>query len=448
LYPLHDTTEARYAEIARVMVASGDWVTPQIAVGVPFWAKPPLSIWFTAASFELFGLSEFAARFPVWVLILLVAALVVRLGKVASTTDAAVASAAVFLTTVLGFMSAGMVMTDAALTLSTTLSLASFWMAADFPASRWRYLFFVGLGLGLLAKGPLALVLVGLPVLTWALWHRGIVWLCRALPWVSGSLLMLAIAGPWYWLAETRTPGFLEYFFVGEHLLRFIQSGWEGDLYGSAHAHPKGYIWIYGFAAALPWTVVALVAAGSAIRKRSVLASLSPFETYLLLWLLAPLVFFTLAGNILPAYVLPGLPAFALLIGPWVLNRRPSLALLGVIVPGVLAMVLLAGIDDSLAGKTQKYLVQYHRESAPASPLYYFPKTPYSASFYSRGKTETLKSENDLATLIASGNSAFLAVKKTQLAALDTTTRRCLNPDRTFSRYLLLQINSACTDRK
>ncbi|MBT8080203.1 MAG: phospholipid carrier-dependent glycosyltransferase, partial [Gammaproteobacteria bacterium] len=180
LYPLHDTTEARYAEIARLMVASGDWVTPQITVGVPFWAKPPLSMWFTAASFELFGLSEFAARFPGWVLILLAAALVVRLGKVASTTDAAVASAAVFLTTVLGFMSAGMVMTDAALTLSTTLSLASFWMAADFPASRSRYLFFVGLGLGLLAKGPLALVLVGLPVVTWALWHRGIVWLCRA----------------------------------------------------------------------------------------------------------------------------------------------------------------------------------------------------------------------------------------------------------------------------
>jgi hypothetical protein len=61
-YPLADTTEARYAEVARLMLVSGDWITPQIEAGVPFWGKPPLSFWLTAGSFKLFGISEFAAR--------------------------------------------------------------------------------------------------------------------------------------------------------------------------------------------------------------------------------------------------------------------------------------------------------------------------------------------------------------------------------------------------
>ena len=64
LYPLGDTTEARYSEIARKMVETGNWITPQFDYGVPFWGKPPLSTWTRAASFELFGVSEFAARLP------------------------------------------------------------------------------------------------------------------------------------------------------------------------------------------------------------------------------------------------------------------------------------------------------------------------------------------------------------------------------------------------
>ncbi|HEU6454869.1 MAG TPA: glycosyltransferase family 39 protein, partial [Roseateles sp.] len=62
--PLMDTTEARYGDIGRRMAALGDWVTPWFDEGVPFWGKPPLSFWLTAASMRLFGLSEFAARLP------------------------------------------------------------------------------------------------------------------------------------------------------------------------------------------------------------------------------------------------------------------------------------------------------------------------------------------------------------------------------------------------
>mgnify|MGYP000442196446 CR=1 FL=1 len=64
--PFADTTEARYAEIARIMAGSGDWITPWFNDGIPFWGKPPLSFWLQAISFNIFGFSEFAGRFPSW----------------------------------------------------------------------------------------------------------------------------------------------------------------------------------------------------------------------------------------------------------------------------------------------------------------------------------------------------------------------------------------------
>ncbi|MEP4393882.1 phospholipid carrier-dependent glycosyltransferase, partial [Marinobacter sp.] len=62
LFPFVDTTEPRYAEIARLMAESGDWITPWFEPGVPFWGKPPLSFWAQAASLKIFGLSEFSLR--------------------------------------------------------------------------------------------------------------------------------------------------------------------------------------------------------------------------------------------------------------------------------------------------------------------------------------------------------------------------------------------------
>ncbi|MCK5664688.1 MAG: glycosyltransferase family 39 protein, partial [Thiotrichaceae bacterium] len=65
-YPLHDPTEARYAEIPRLIIETGNWIMPPFDYGVPFWGKPPLTFWLTAISFKLFGYSEFAARLPVF----------------------------------------------------------------------------------------------------------------------------------------------------------------------------------------------------------------------------------------------------------------------------------------------------------------------------------------------------------------------------------------------
>ena len=79
-YPLTDTTEARYAEVARKMAELGNWVTPLYDYGVPFWAKPPLTTWLSAISLQMFGVNEFAARLPYFLLAVFIACLVCAVG--------------------------------------------------------------------------------------------------------------------------------------------------------------------------------------------------------------------------------------------------------------------------------------------------------------------------------------------------------------------------------
>jgi 4-amino-4-deoxy-L-arabinose transferase-like glycosyltransferase len=444
-YPLHDTTEARYADIARLMVTSGDWITPQVEPRVPFWAKPPLSIWATATSFKIFGINEFAARLPSFLLTLSSLALIGFFARTYLASNAAVPAATILLSTALGFGAAGAVMTDATLMFSTTLTMISFWFATRESRSLWRYCFFLGLALGLLAKGPIALVLAGLPILVWSLWYQTLAWLWRAMPWLSGSALVLVIAAPWYIMAELRTPGFLEYFVVGEHWLRFVQSGWAGDLYGEAHSHPRGTIWPYGLLAALPWSLLALYAIGRAVKAGDALRTLPSLQAFLLLWALTPLVFFTFAGNILAAYVLPGLPAFALLMGNYLFKRQRQFAGLALLVPGVFVVAILTGAIERADYRSQRDLVNFQYGRSPASDLRYFPRLPHSASFYSAGRAQAVHTPAELTALVLSGIDAYVAMRKDRLGKLPYELRQCLQQDGEIHNYVIVRTqNGGC----
>ena len=176
-YPLMDNTEARYAEVARKMLETADWVTPHHRYGVAFWSKPPLSIWLTAISYIVFGVNEFAARLASFLPSLGVAWIAWNLALSRGGRDAALRTVVVLLTTPLFFISAGAVMTDPALILGTTLSMAGFWhaMTRDGGGGRvWGYVFFLGLAIGLLAKGPVGVVLTLAPVGIWTLWKGGV----------------------------------------------------------------------------------------------------------------------------------------------------------------------------------------------------------------------------------------------------------------------------------
>ncbi|WP_040535378.1 ArnT family glycosyltransferase, partial [Legionella drancourtii] len=191
--PLNDVSEARYGEIARKMLETGNWVTLLHDYGVPFWAKPPLSTWLSAASMMFLGVNEFAVRLPGLLLSIGVLWLIWDLAKKHSGNVVATLATLVLAGTLYFFLDAGTVMTDPSLIFCTTLVLVSFWHAIVGGNKYWSYVFFIGLGLGLLAKGPVATVLAGMPIFCWVLLRNQWRNLWQRLPWIKGILIMLAI---------------------------------------------------------------------------------------------------------------------------------------------------------------------------------------------------------------------------------------------------------------
>ncbi len=132
---------------------------------------------------------------------------------------------------------------------------------------RWSLLVFVLLAGGFLTKGPVAIVLFGLPVLLWTAFRKRWRLLARH-AWRTGIPLFALLVVPWFVLAEMRNPGFLHYFFVNENLLRFLRPEY-GDLYGTGHPFPRGSAVLMFVIAAIPWSLVAIRRAGTAPRRSS-----------------------------------------------------------------------------------------------------------------------------------------------------------------------------------
>lgn len=383
LYPLMDTSEARYAEIARKMLTSNDWITPMFDHGVPFWGKPPLSFWAQALSMKVFGIQEFASRFSSWLLHAASCLLIVHFASKERTLHVGLTAAIIYSTCTLGFLSSGAVLTDGALAFALLLAHLGMWRGLMHGDRGWALAGFFGLGLGLLAKGPLALVLIALPAAIWlavtAHWRR-----LLDLPWLSGCALTLAVALPWYWLAEQKTPGFLEYFIVGEHFSRYVISQWEGDLYGSAHAQPLGLIWLHLLGGLMPWALFLPLL----VKLRGHLVNQPEYFIFVLAWAVSAPLFFTMSTNILWTYVLPALPAWAILLADVICRH-----LRGAVIAAVALALPVAGCVLIISGKVadrpqnQKAIVALWKTQQAAAPgdLIYLGSRSYSAEFYSAG---------------------------------------------------------------
>ena len=426
-YPLMDTTEARYGGIAKRMAEMNDWITPWFDSGVPFWGKPPLSFWMSALGIKLFGLNEFAVRVPHFIAALFVVIICYDWAKRSLINPFYVV--AILTTSLLFMVSSGAVMTDMALCLGSTLSFRGFWLAlygAEVDKKREQWIFFVGLSFMLFAKGPIGWILVLLPISLWAIYCGAIKTTWQGLPWIKGSILAIVVAMPWYLVAEQHTPGFLNYFFVGEHWQRFTVSGWKGDLYGTAHANHRGTIWLHLVVATLPWSLMIPVIAW--LHRQQIYANnitkQPELSRYLLLAGLAPCIFFTMSGNILWTYVLPGLPALALYLALW-LSKLNQLAAKKVIYLGsifsllvmvcALALLTLGGKADN---KSAKSIIALYQLQNSAQPIIFIGKSPFSAKFYNHGEVfsaDTLK-EIDA---IAKNKHVYIAVRKDDLDKLN-----------------------------
>lgn len=432
LYPLMDTTEARYGEMARIMYETGNWITPMFDYNIPFWGKPPLFTWLSAAGFSLFGVNEFAARVPHLFISMLVFVLIWLLAskEEQGVKQQAWLAVAILATTGAFIVNAGAVMTDTALTLGITLSMVGFWLSWSKQSRFWGYMFFVGLSIGMLAKGPLAVVLVGISLTIWITTDKRWKRIPTCLPWKGGIALFVLLSLPWYLLAEWKSPGFLNYFIVGEHIKRFIVSGWQGDLYGTAHKEIRGTIWIYWALAALPWTPVLLYQVLRFFRagKESVVSSNGYFG-FLWCWMLAPLILFTFSGNILASYVMPGLPAFALLIAGYQgkLNLSEKVYKVGLIIPVLLIIATILLRYDLIPKKSEKGLLANWSQQVEASTstLNYLNERPFSAQFYSNGKAQKVDGKMPEILIDLTQPTFVVVAKKQLLKAFSWNESRC-----------------------
>ncbi len=296
---LMDPDEGRYAEIAREMLLLKDWLIPHLNL-LPYLEKPPLVYWLTALSFQVLGPSELAARLPSAVCALGGIILAYGLGKAFWGPAAGMLSALV-LATCGGYVAMGRLLTlDMALTLFLNLGVGLGYLALSRERRGlwpWAYL---ALALGVLTKGPVALVLAAI-IWTAAAWSQGRPLLRSWLhPW---SLALLAVVSlPWFIGVMVRYPDFWRFFILEQHLGRYLTK--------AIHHHQPFYYYLpilLGFM--LPWSWLLPWALG---RERP---QDHPDRFFLLIWAATILLFFTLSRGKLAPYILPALLPLALLVG-------------------------------------------------------------------------------------------------------------------------------------
>jgi 4-amino-4-deoxy-L-arabinose transferase-like glycosyltransferase len=310
-FPLQDPDEGRYAEIPREMVESGDWLTPRLNY-VKYYEKPPLLYWLIAASFTVFGPEEWAGRLIPALAGLATIAMTFAFGRAALGSRAAWIAAAVLATSPIFFGLSQAILIDTLLTACTTATLVSFWLAhrAERPEVRDRWVLAVAAsaGLGVLAKGLVALVLPGAIALAALLVWRDFATLRSLVGW-RPIALFLAIAAPWFLLVSRAHPEFAYFIFVREHFERFA----------AEVGHPEGPLYYVPvmLLGPLPWSLWAIGLACS--RRGRAAFGLIPRDvrSFLAIWAGFVLVFFTIASSKLAPYVLPAFPALALLMGGW-----------------------------------------------------------------------------------------------------------------------------------
>ncbi|HOM11856.1 MAG TPA: glycosyltransferase family 39 protein [Rubrivivax sp.] len=302
------TDEGRYAVLALEMARSGDWVTPRLN-GLLYFEKPALQYWIGALAFKALGLSEFSARlWPGLAGFLTVLAVAFTAGRLWGRGNGVRAFAIAGSTTWI-IANSHFLTLDAGLTLFLTLTLCAVLLAECTDATpaarrRWIWAAWVAMAGAVLSKGLVGIVIPGAVLLLVSLWQRDF-GLWRRMHLVSGGLILLALASPWFVLVSLRNPGFAEFFFIHEHFARYLTQ---------VHHH-VGAWWYYLpvlLAGLLPWTSGLPWLAGGGNSGTAPADTLA--RRTLLAWCGFVLVFFSASGSKLPSYILPMFPALALLL--------------------------------------------------------------------------------------------------------------------------------------
>jgi 4-amino-4-deoxy-L-arabinose transferase-like glycosyltransferase len=301
------TDEGRYAEMAREMALTGDWITPRLN-DIKYFEKPPLQTWMNALTFQLFGLGEWQARLWTGLCGLLGIFLIgytgARLFNQKTGITAAIVLASSFWWAGLGHVNTLDMGVSAMMTLALCgLLLSQRDQATDAEQRNGMLLCWLGMALATLSKGPMGIVLPGgvLAIYTlvardWRIWRR--------LHLGKGLLLFFALTAPWFILVSQANHEFLRFFFIHEHWDRF-----------TSKVHHRSGPWYYF----IPLLIIGIfpwlgLLAQSLWRGSKKMASHFQPGKLLLTWSVFIFFFFSISDSKLPSYILPIFPALALLI--------------------------------------------------------------------------------------------------------------------------------------
>jgi 4-amino-4-deoxy-L-arabinose transferase-like glycosyltransferase len=320
--PAFFDNEGRYAEVAREMLLRRDFVTPTLDFTL-FLNKPPLTFWLAALVHWVTGPSEWARLVSVfWAAVTLVATC--RLGALLYADAVGLVGGALLAVT-LGFvLEARTLRPDMAVAATVAVALLC-WRHAirgDAGRTRWLVAFWATLGVGMLAKGLVPVVLVGIPVALATLREQGVRGVSALRP-ALGVLVLAAIVLPWHVAVALRHPGFVSDYLLNQHVMTFFDRKPQNDTTGD----PLWFFWAAFAARMLPWVVVLPLTLREARRGLGWMAEAAERGTaYLWLWLGGLLLFFSLAPSRLEHYCVPALPAGALLAARvWQRGRRGEL---------------------------------------------------------------------------------------------------------------------------
>jgi 4-amino-4-deoxy-L-arabinose transferase-like glycosyltransferase len=304
--------EPRYAQVGREMLERRDWITPTLS-GHAWLEKPPLYYWQAMAAYSVLGVNDVAARIPSAIdatLLVIAVYLFFRRFRASVEVDAALITASC--AGVIGYARAASM--DMGLAATFSIGMLSWWAWRENEKRRFLTLFYVCVALGTLAKGPVAPFLAAVVIVLFALATRDFRLVLRT-AWLPGILLFCAIALPWYFAVQLRNPQFFREFILEHNLARF-----SSDLYH--HRQPFWYYLPVTVLALLPWTVYVIAALVESVRlwwtqRREVLPEPDiewQFSVFACCWLIVPVAFFSISQSKLPGYILPAIPAGAILL--------------------------------------------------------------------------------------------------------------------------------------
>ncbi len=306
---LFDPDEGRYAEIAREMYESGDWITPRLNE-VKHFDKPPFTYWLAATSYSIFGVNEFAARLPSALAGIGGIIVIYLLGRCLFNSTVGLLAALILLSSLEYFIIAHLIITDMLLCFFVLLSYL-FFCRGCLQKNRkvvFYLFFYITLALGMITKGPVVLVFTLLPILFYIVLFEE--WaILKEMKLLLGLLIFVAISAPWFIIVSIKNKGLSEYFINYQFIQRITTTVHQrrAPFYFYIYVLCGGFFpWIFF----IPNAIVRYLARKTAKSSTGILN-----RPYLLfLWFLIPFVFLSIVKSKLPTYILPLYPPIALFI--------------------------------------------------------------------------------------------------------------------------------------